>query len=307
MARNNGYSIVNTREEILALKPGAKIIAFNANLPDGKALPYAMDTTDDDVTLAEFTAKGIELLDNPKGFFMMVEGGKIDWASHANDAVATILDTLAFDEAIQVALEFACKHPEDTLIVVTGDHECGGMSLGFAGTQYETAYEVLKGQKISFKIFEGMVKEYRETNKGNASFEDMKPIITENFGLLFDGDEHMTLKEHELRALREAFTRSMAGLREKGVGEEYLLYGDYDPLTIKVSHILNQKAGIAWASYSHTGAPVVTSAWGVGHEIFNGYYHQTDLGRKLMSVYGFSPQHAAEAGEVADIRLAANQ
>lgn len=306
-ARNNGYSIVNTREDILALTPGTKAIAFNANLPDGRALPYAMDVTDSDVTLAEFTAKGIELLDNPNGFFMMVEGGKIDWASHANDAVATILDTLAFNEAVEEAVAFARSHPDETLIVVTGDHECGGMSLGFAGTQYESAYDVLKGQKISFKVFEGMVREYREANKGNASFEDLKPIITENFGLLFEGDAHMVLKDYELRTLREAFTRSMAGLREKGMGEDYLLYGNYDPLTIKITHILNQKAGIAWASYSHTGAPVTTSALGVGQEIFNGYYHQSDLGRKLMSVYGFTPQHAAEVTDTPDIRLAANQ
>ncbi|WP_052813330.1 alkaline phosphatase [Desulfonatronum thioautotrophicum] len=307
VARNNGYTIVNTREDILALTPGTKAIAYNANLPDGRALPYAMDMTDSDVSLAEFTAKGIELLDNPDGFFMMVEGGKIDWASHANDAVATIWDTLAFDEAIKHAVEFAKKHPEETLIVITGDHECGGMSLGFAGTQYESAYDVLKSQKVSFKVFEGMVREYRDENKGNVSFEDMKPVITENFGLLFEGDEHMALKDHELRALREAFTRSMAGLRERGMGEDYLLYGNYDPLTIKLTHILNQKAGIAWASFAHTGAPVTTSAWGVGHQIFNGFYHQSDLGRKLMSVLGFTPQHVADVQDGSDIRLVANQ
>ncbi len=63
----------------------------------------------------------------------MVEGGKIDWACHANDAAAFIQNTIAFDNSIAKAVEFAKKHPEETLIVVTGDHECGGLTLGFAG------------------------------------------------------------------------------------------------------------------------------------------------------------------------------
>ena len=76
------------------------------------------------------------MLDNPNGFFMMVEGGKIDWACHANDAASSIMDTLALDEAVARAVSFYEKHPMETLIVVTGDHETGGMTIGFAGTQY---------------------------------------------------------------------------------------------------------------------------------------------------------------------------
>jgi alkaline phosphatase len=69
-----------------------------------------------------------------EGFFIMVEGGKIDWACHANDAVATIGDMLDFDNAVGVALDFYKKHPHETLIVVTGDHETGGMTIGHATT-----------------------------------------------------------------------------------------------------------------------------------------------------------------------------
>lgn len=305
-ASKNGYTIVNNRADFMKLKPGNKVIAYNANLPDGKALPYAMDSTADDISLAEFTAKGIELLDNPKGFFMMVEGGKIDWASHANDAVATIYDTLAFDDAVKKAVEFAANRPEETLIVVTGDHECGGLTLGFAGTKYESAYDVLKGQKISFQVFESMVREYREKNAGNTSFDDFFPLIEENFGLKTIGNDHMTLMDYELKSLKDAFLRSMAELREKGQGEDYLMYGDYEPLAIKVTHILNQKAGLAWTSYSHTGAPVTTSAMGVGNAIFNGYYHQSELGKKIMSAFGFSPERLAMDSEADDCRLAAN-
>ena len=87
-------------------------------------------------TLAEYTAKAIEMLDNPDGFFMMVEGGKIDWACHANDIAAVIHDVLALDAAIAEAVKFYEKHPDETLILVTNDHETGGLSIGYAATKY---------------------------------------------------------------------------------------------------------------------------------------------------------------------------
>jgi alkaline phosphatase len=82
----------------------------------------------------------------------MVEGGKIDWACHANDAMATIGDMLDFDNAVGVALEFYKKHPHETLIVVTGDHETGGMTIGHATTAYKAYYERLLGQTNSFSV-----------------------------------------------------------------------------------------------------------------------------------------------------------
>ncbi|NBC48487.1 MAG: hypothetical protein GVY22_10935 [Gammaproteobacteria bacterium] len=114
-----------------------------------------------------FTDKGFwlsEQLDNRRGFFLMVEGDKIHWAAHANDARAAIEDTIAFDNVIKVALGFAEEHPRETLIVVTGDHECGDMTLGFAGAAYHTYFEVLGGQKLAYDDFDRTVFEpYQES------------------------------------------------------------------------------------------------------------------------------------------------
>jgi alkaline phosphatase len=107
VAKQNGYKIVNDKAEFMALKEGVgKVIAYNNRLPDGMALPYAIDTEPADIPLVEFTQKGIELLEGPEGFFMMVEGGKIDWGCHANDAATAIKDTIAFDEAIKAGYKF---------------------------------------------------------------------------------------------------------------------------------------------------------------------------------------------------------
>ena len=86
-AKRNGYTIIVGREAFKALKPGiGKVIAMNALVDQDAAMYYKLDQNNnqDQVTLAEYLAKGIKLLDNPHGFFIMVEGGKIDWACHAN-------------------------------------------------------------------------------------------------------------------------------------------------------------------------------------------------------------------------------
>ena len=287
IAKSNGFTVISNKADFMNLKPGAgKVFAYNDWLPDGKALPYAIDTREEDITLPEFTQKAIELLDNDKGFFMMIEGGKIDWAAHANDAVSMIKDTVAFDESLQAAYAFYEAHPEETLIVVSGDHECGGLTLGFAGTKYDTAFDILSDQKISFQEFSDKVlKQYKEDNAGNAKFADMLPLIEEYFGLKTEGEGPLVLTGDELDMLEEAFIKSVAGVTMKAK-TDFLLYGGYDPLTMQITHILNQKAGLAWTSYSHTGVPVSTSAVGNGADQFGGFYDNTDIGKRLMNLLG---------------------
>lgn len=110
---------------------------------------------------------------------MMVEGGKIDWACHANDAAATITDTVAMDEAVGKAVDFYNEHPDETLILVTGDHETGGLTIGFAGTDYDTFLANISNQKISYAKFDSdYVAAYKE-NK--TDFDTVMADITELF------------------------------------------------------------------------------------------------------------------------------
>lgn len=304
-ARQNGYTIVTDKKAFMALAPSDElVIAYNKNLPDGKALPYHLDNTHDDISLAEFTRKGIEILDNPNGFFMMVEGGKIDWACHANDAVSAIIDTLAFDDAIGEALKFYADHPDETIIVVTGDHECGGLSLGFSGTKYETSFDVLKHQSISFQKFTDTVMASYKKQGSRADFKDVLPEIEKYFGLTVNGKGIYGLADFELAELKKAFEQSMSGVEVKSP-VDYVLYGGYDPLTVKITHILNRKAGLGWTSYSHTAVPVITAAKGVGADIFNGYYDNTDVAWKLMSIMGITVQASrSDAPETVKVALA---
>jgi alkaline phosphatase len=286
MARAKGYTIVTTTEGLRGLKPaaGRKVIAMNETLQDSSAMPYEIDRRADDLALADYVSKGIELLANPKGFFLAVESGKIDWACHANDAAASIGDTLAFDRAIAKAVEFQKKYPRETLIIVTGDHETGGMSIGFAGTKYTTAYEKIALQKGSFVAFDAdVLNPYKDgRTAATADFTLMIPVMKQWFGI-----DYASLEKQDQELLQRAFARSMKGEVERAPQEStYLLYGGYEPFTVTLTHLANQAAGVGWTSYSHTGVPVPTYALGVGQQGFDGYYDNTDVFRKLAAVMG---------------------
>ena len=278
----NGFQVAKNRVEFENLIPGKKAIAYNAVLDEEKALYYALDrkrqNPSDHISLAEFTRKGIQLLNNKsKGFFMMVEGGKIDWSCHANDARVTIDEVLAFNEAIDEAVRFYKVNPHETLIVVTADHETGGMSLGFADARHETHFEVLQRQKKSSLEFGKLVKAYRTNGAPHVDIDtEMKQMIQESFGLNYDN-----LNDFEKQQLEDAYDRSMGGPVIYGAEKDYLLYGGYDPLAVTLTRILSQHAGIGWATYSHTGAPVPVFAMGVGAKQFGGFYDNTDIARKL--------------------------
>jgi alkaline phosphatase len=291
LAKAKGYTYVDTKEAFESLNANSgKVYAQSPRLQDSGSMPYAMDMTGDDVSLAEFVKKGIEVLDNEKGFFMMVESGKIDWACHANDAAAEISDLLAFDDSIEVAIDFAKKHPRETLIVVTGDHETGGMTIGYASTGYNTAFEILRNQKLSYVAFDGIIKEMKGAN-ANLSFNEVMELVTRDFGLVTPNgnatDKALVLTEGEYARLKEAFNQSMLPSDQKEKDDvTALLYGGYDPLSVTLTHLLNNKAGIGWTSYSHTGTPVSVYAKGVGEQLFSGSYDNTDIYYKLRDIVG---------------------
>ncbi|AFS77297.1 alkaline phosphatase III [Gottschalkia acidurici 9a] len=291
--KDKGYSIVDTKEDIMALNnKSGKTYAVSPVLQDSGAMPYAIDNKKGDLTLADFVKKGIDVLDNEKGFFLMAESGKIDWSGHANDAKSNIHDVLSLESAVQVALDFAKKYPEDTLIVVTGDHETGGMTIGYASTGYDTAFNILDHQKMSYVAFDELMGGLKKKTP-NMTFEQVMPIITENFGLVLpnsgeaksEKNSALVLSELELKKLKDGFAESMKSESERIKSEETeLLYGGYDPLSVTLTHILNNKAGIGWTSYSHTGTPVPVYAYGQGAEVFSGSYDNTDVFHKLIQV-----------------------
>ena len=280
-----GYTVTSDRDTILSLNADSgKVYAVSPELQDDGAMKYALDMDEDDITLAEFVRKGIDVLYNEKGFFLMCEGGKIDWAGHANDAVANISDTIALDEAVEVALEFAFQHPDETLIIVTGDHETGGMTIGYAATGYDTAFDIMKNQKISFVAFDEYVA--NEKADGTFDFDRLMEMVEDEFGLTAPGTDNdvpaLVMNEYEYARLQKAYEDDRTGNTDGY--EESLLYGGYNPISITLTHIINNKAGIGWTSYAHTGLPVPVYAFGEGAEVFGGAYDNTEVAKKLFAL-----------------------
>ncbi|MDD3118589.1 MAG: alkaline phosphatase [Victivallales bacterium] len=277
LAARGGYRVIRDKSAFVALKPGEAARTL-VSCP----FSYAIDGDDTNIALAEYTEKVIAMLDNPHGFFLMVEGGKIDWACHANDAATALREVFAFDAAVEVAYRFGQQHPDDTLIVVTGDHETGALTLGFAGTAYSSYPERLQRQRISYEKFSQQLKQLRQD--GKLTWEAVKPLIEKNFGLKCDGsDDPLALTASEQERLRQALARSLAGkdkLQDRQA-ENRVLYGSYDPLCVTATHILANKAGLGWNSFSHTSLPVWTSAWGRQAGCFNGMNDNTDIGNRL--------------------------
>lgn len=287
-----GYTVCDTQEEALALTPGTKAIVRAETLADGNAMSYAMDTQEGEWELKDYVSQGIEMLDNETGFFMMCEGGKIDWACHANDAAASIHDTIALSDAVNEAIKFYNEHKEETLIIVTGDHETGGLSIGYAGTDYNTYMTNLSNQKISYAKYDSeYVSKYKANN---TSFEDVLKDVKELFGLVAQTDAdvqstrtQLILTDAEYAKLEEAYNQTMGtSTSNLSATDKKLLYGGYQPLSVTLTHILNNKSGISFTSYAHTGLPTAVFAEGNGAELFEGYYDNTNIYDNMASLLG---------------------
>ena len=288
VAEAGGYTIARTEAEAEMLGSGdEKVILIGEHLADSESFAYAIDREEETWSLADYVEKGIEVLENNQGFFMMCEGGKIDWACHANDGGTVINEVLDFSEAVQVAIDFAKEHPQETLIVVTGDHETGGLSIGFAGTDYDTYLTNYEKQKISFqKFMDEYVRTYIEND---MDFETAMKDVEALFGLKMAGEESdlLVLTEYEVSLLKEAYEVSLSGVNSEGfTQEQQVLYGTYDPFTTTITRILNNKSGVNFSSDNHTGLPVAVFATGVGAESFDGYYDNTEIFEKLVKLVG---------------------
>lgn len=258
--QTNGYSFVkDDLAAFKALKPGRPVWCVFGE----SGMDYALDRDGSQPTLAEIVEKGIELLDGPDGFFLMCEGGKVDYAGHANDAGGSVAEQLSLDDAVKVATRFAKAHPGETLIVTTGDHETGGLIRGITGAGAAFDPALLKHQRCTASKFSSILKNAQEKNAA-FSFDDAMALVRENFGLggpvpLTDADRDELKKAFEQKKPAE-----FAGAAKR---------------------ILSAHAGLAWKSGGHTALPTMTTAEGPGSEILEGMTDNTEIGARLKGLY----------------------
>lgn len=140
-----GYKVCFGEEEYKQYKNDYEhVVLVPAVCKDDNADNYTIGHIKDDLRLENVMRAAIDFLGDEKPFFIMCEGGEIDWAGHANSTMPLIDAVIRFDEAIQVAYEFYLQHPDETLIVVTADHETGGIALGGPQNKYDVFWDKLE-------------------------------------------------------------------------------------------------------------------------------------------------------------------
>jgi alkaline phosphatase len=254
--QGKGYAYVTNKDSMAAIRSGKLWGAFAAD-----AMAYDVDRADlakTEPALDEMTAKAIELLSTSakgkkSGFFLFVEGSKVDWAAHANDPAGVVSDLFAFDKAVGAALDFA-KKDKNTLVVVVSDHGTGGLSIG-----------TIEDKNYSFTDDDSVVGPMRKAKKsaegldmllqGEPSPERLKTVLATEWGI---GDP----SETELKAVIDLVAAKKPTM----------------PATVTM---LSRRARLGWTTGGHTGADVFLFAYGPGRP--TGLVENTDIANTMAS------------------------
>jgi alkaline phosphatase len=283
LAERSGYTIAHGMEEVQELLnndfpqstlPGPAVDRLILVQKDddqgarhGSNLPYAVDRQEGDLSLAQIVSTAIPFLDSRfERFFMMVEGGMVDYACHGDDAVTAFGEVWDMDEAMRVAYEFYLAHPDETLIVVTADHETGGLALG--NSDYTLHLDLLQNQKCSAWKLSDLFSELFENDR-KASWEQVKSIFREQLGF-WDSVEITEDEEHELKDLYKAVHKGHAKDTET-------MYKNINTLSDAGIGLLNKKAHVGWTTHAHSAHVVPVFAIGAGAEHFSGWHDNTEI------------------------------
>lgn len=283
---NAGYSLVDGPQQWKEKKHGDKVVLLNAPY-HLEHIGYTIDSLKENLSLPFITQACIDHMEKvaPKKFFVMVEGGLIDHALHPNDGGAAVKEVLNFDESIRLAYNFYLKHKDETLIVVTADHNTGGMSAGLGGASYNHKFRNYDAQRISMQAMQ------RECNMMNKSgqiitWEQMKQYLQDKLGFY----SVITLSEEHDQALQEAFRNTFVQKQDK---EKQTLYLSVNQFVERAFQIMDQKTSIGWTTGGHTGDMVPVCAIGVGSELFQGFQDNTDIPNKMRRLCGIK-EHSSK-------------
>lgn len=276
-----GYVLAYGFDEYKEKSPDAdRIILMERKEKKLLDLVYAIDRQETDLSLAQLTEAAVEHLskDNQDGFFLMVEGGTIDMACHANDAATTFAEIIDLDESVKIAYDFYQRHPEETLIIVTADHETGGMVLGAGSSRLNL--QVLQHQKMSQMALSSRIVELREQKKNKVSWENIKSLLSETMGFW----DKVTLTAAEEEQIREVYKISFV---EGDTSKVETLYQKDEKISVAANKIINKKANVGWMSSGHSAGFVPVFAIGAGAESFNSLMDNTQLSQKILEVADF--------------------
>ena len=254
-----------------------------ASKADRYSIPYALDRKDGDLTLTDITRAGIDFLmkkqGEKNGFFMMIEGGKIDWACHAND-LAFIPELIDMDNAVKVAYDFYKQHPDETLIIVTADHETGGIVLSRG--LYEINLAAVGNQRITIEKLGKELHKMHDVKGDKLLWDDVKTFLAENFGFW----DKISLTDEQTQRLESSFKKIMDGTSK----DQRTLYQNDDELAVTVRSIMSECAQVGWHVTSHSNGYVPCFAIGAGAEQIHGRIDNTEIPKIVAKAAGWKAE-----------------
>lgn len=245
---------------------------------NGNNIGYTIDSIPGAMNLPSLTKVALDHVSakSPDKFFMMIEGGNIDHAAHANDPGGVIKEVLNFQDVIRVAYDFYLAHPEETLIVITADHDTGGMAIGHPDHYGYVDLALVDTQRISKDRLADYCRDIVKDGK-TISWDEMRDLLQSKLGFW----TAVPLTEEQTNRLRAAFDRTFLA-RESN--DEKGLYNTFSEFVIEAFRIYNYWVGTDFISHNHTANPVPVFAIGNGSEKFTHVVNNTDIPRIIRSL-----------------------
>lgn len=270
----NNYQVVYGPNGIKDIKSD-KVVLLSPIGTDANNAGYTIDSIAGSLNITQITEACLKQLQktSPEHFFMMIEGGNIDHALHANDGGAAIKEIISFNEALEVAFRFYQQHPDETLIVITADHDTGGMALigpkgakgGLANIDYLRVSKEVFGQYCEGILRSRMV----------YTWNDMKEYLSDKLGFW----SHIKLSDNQTDKLKDLFTRTF---ELRNTADQKTLYANFNAFAVEVFRIFNDATGLAFTTTSHSGNPVPVYAVGAGADAFKALNNNTDIPRAIL-------------------------
>ncbi|KPL59331.1 alkaline phosphatase [Rossellomorea vietnamensis] len=252
---SSGYDLVLKRDGLLWATASPKLWGVFAD----EDISYELDRPllhPDEPSLAEMTRTAIgRLSQGEKGFFLMVEGSKVDWAAHKNDPVGMISEVLSFDDAVREALDFARKD-RNTMVVAVTDHGNSGLTIGNRDTNGN--YKTLPAERFIDPLKKAKLTVKGATSQLKKDRSNLKEVLS-NYGL---GD----LSGKEYHAMESA--------------------DSVEELESKMVNLMAKRAHLGFTTHGHTGEDVFLYSYGPDKPV--GLIENTDIPRVISTYMGFS-------------------
>lgn len=268
-AARQGWTVVTDKNALASVKGGRVLGLFS---DEGMPFYGDMDEHPQTPTLLEMTEKAIEILSqNKKGFVLMVEAGKVDWALHDNEMGPTLWEMINLDETLSFVWNFA-KKTADTLVYLNADHETG--VPGFH-------YRHLDEDTVRYKTAQGEMLYGGNTDYVNYPY--FQNLFAHKHLLYYVYPEFKSLPIEQQTAdkLQEMVNQAMGTVINLNLNGRI---PSYDGLISK----MNQAQGLTWATKNHSSGMLLGVAYGPGADLFHGVYHNTDLKGKFEQALGFT-------------------